>query len=74
MKTLERDNLLIRLDERSESIIRELKKQTEHLRALNGQTDDNTIRSSRNRIHINVQWWVISILLLASTLKIVGVY
>lgn len=69
-----RDELLVRLDERSESIIRELKKQTEHLAILNGQTDINTIRSTKNKTHINIQWWVISILLLAATLKIVGVY
>ena len=74
MKVAERDELLIRLDERSESIIRELQEQTKHLKILNGQTDNNTIRSTRNKTSINVQWWVISILLLASTLKIVGVY
>ena len=74
MKVAERDELLIRLDERSESIIRELQEQTKHLKTLNGQTDDNTIRSTKNRTHITIQWWVISILLLASTLKIVGVY
>ena len=74
MKQPERDDLLVRLDERSESIIRELKKQTEHLGVLNGQTDANTIRSSKNRTHIYIQWWVISVLLLAATLKLVGVY
>ena len=72
MKITERDDLLIRLDERSESFLRELETQTKHLEKLNGQTDDNTNRSNRNKTHINIQWWVISILLLASTLKIVG--
>ena len=74
MKVAERDDLLIRLDERSESFMRELKEQTEHLKILNGQTNDNTTRSNRNKTHINIQWWVISVLLLAATLKVVGVY
>ena len=74
MKVAERDDLLIRLDERSESFMRELKEQTGHLKILNGQTNDNTSRSNRNNTHINIQWWVIYVLLLAATLKVVGVY
>ena len=42
MKQPERDELLIRLDERSESIIRELQDQNEHLVKLNGSVARNT--------------------------------
>ena len=36
MKATERDALLIRLDERSESVIRELQDQNKHLAQING--------------------------------------
>ncbi len=74
MNAAAKDALLIRLDERSESFLRELEAQTKHLEKLNGQTVDNTVRSNGNRTRINIQWWLISGMLLAGTLKYIGVY
>ena len=74
MKAEERDILLSRLDERSESIIRELKSQSEQIKEFYTLVSNNTVRTNNNRTLISVQWWVISVILLASTLKLVGVY
>ena len=42
MKTVERDRLLERLDERTDSIIRELKTQNAHLSKINGTLEKHS--------------------------------
>ncbi len=44
MKASERDDLLIRLDERSCNIYKLTEKQEEHLRQINGHLDDHSSR------------------------------
>ena len=48
MKAEERDNLLIRLDERSESVFRELQSLNEHQVEQNGYIKEALERTARN--------------------------
>uniref|UniRef100_A0A6M3LAT5 Uncharacterized protein n=1 Tax=viral metagenome TaxID=1070528 RepID=A0A6M3LAT5_9ZZZZ len=44
------------------------------LAKLNGQVEKNTVSSQRNRSHINIQWWIITAVIIATALKAIGVY
>ena len=81
----ERNNgILARLDERTESILRELESigkrhdaTNAHLERLNGKTEKTAILSGKNRTHINIQWWFIAAIvlgLMACGFKFIGVY
>jgi len=78
----ERNNaLLARLDERDQSILRELrsineeqKATNEHLAKLNGKTEKTAIFCGKNRTHINIQWYVISAIMVGCALKFLGIY
>jgi len=63
MKASERDDLLIRLDERSESIMRELQSLNEHQVIQNGSIEELIGRTSRNSTWITAFKWIVSITL-----------
>ena len=64
MKPSERDELLIRLDERSESTIRELQDQNKHLEENNGHILElfKEQASQRSKIKIN-RWLILAVIL-----------
>ena len=65
LKVLERDELLIRLDERTRNIWKLVEKLETHQAEANGFIKDNLIRSSSNRTWINVLRWTIGGLITA---------
>ena len=65
MKTTDRDLLLERLDERSESTIRELEAQNEHLEKMNGTVAQNCKDIAAARTSNRNLWWVVSAMGLA---------
>lgn len=74
----ERNNaLLSRLDERTENMEETLKNIEAHLARLNGNVNKNTTSCGKNRSHINIQWYLISGIILglmACGFKFIGVY
>jgi len=61
MKAEERDNLLIRLDEKSESIMRELQSLNEHQVIQNGSIEKLFNRTTRNTTWIIAFKWIVGI-------------
>ncbi len=58
MKASERDDLLIRLDERSRNIYTLVEKQERHLEELNSTTRENTTGVAVNRSGIKRIYWI----------------
>ena len=46
----------------------------EHLTILNGQVNSNKNSIDKNKTHINIQWWIITVVTLAIGAKLIGVY
>ena len=44
------------------------------LTKLNGQVEKNTIGRQRNTSHINIQWWIITTVIIATALKLLGIF
>lgn len=74
MKAPERDNLLIRLDERVASIIRELKDQSKHQVEQNGYIKETIEKTARNSTWITAFKWIVSITIPAIILLVTHLY
>ena len=81
MKPLERDELLIRLDERSKNILVVTENQEQHLRTLNGsiQRQSAKIEENRGDIHVNRSnlvriWWAYGLIIAMLASCIIKMY
>jgi len=80
MNLKERDALLIRLDERTDTLVYIIKEQEKHLRQINGQVSANKAQGAVNQSSIYRMWWFVggSFTLICSgiaiALKVGGVY
>ncbi len=61
MKPSVRDELLVRLDERTQNIWTLAEKQEQHLSKLNNRVSDNETQSAVNKSNIKRIWWVIGL-------------
>ncbi len=80
MKPKERDDLLIRLDERTDNILYMVKDHDKHLRGINGQISANMTQIAVNKSSVYRIWWFMgsSFLIISSglaiALKVFGVF
>ena len=80
MKPAERDNLLIRLDERTQNIWNLTEKQEAHLSKINDAIAEHTTSIAVNKNSIRLQWkifggtFTIISAAIALVLKLLGVY
>lgn len=65
MKPKERDELLIRLDERSRNIWTLTERQEEHLAKLNDSILKHATQITSNKTHI---WWIVRVLIAAGVI------
>ncbi|MCK5016408.1 MAG: hypothetical protein KAS32_04975 [Candidatus Peribacteraceae bacterium] len=65
MKPAERDDLLIRLDERSRNIYKLVEAQEQHLKDLNDSTAENTTGVAVNKSGIRRIYWLIGMVIIA---------
>ncbi len=78
MKPTERDQLLIRLDERTRNIWALTEKQEAHLSKLNDSMMKHAVQISANRTSIGRLWWLIGIAIMGGggtgITKLVGLW
>lgn len=51
-----------------------MNKVVEHFETLTKQVYDNKEKAGKNRTHINIQWWVITVVIIALSGRVAGLY
>lgn len=51
-----------------------MNKVVEHFETLTKQVYDNKETAGKNRTHINIQWWVITVVIIALSGRVAGLY